>query len=521
MLSGFLDGLYPSRQSVTDTTFPPSFATQSLYGTSDVKQYLLDAGLDAALGKDWKASLLVSSAAERNNGESSSFVMGTPGTTLQVDELLRGRTNSAELNVDGPLLPLGSDAARVAVGAGYRRENVDSVWVVGPNSSLRGKRNVKYAFGEMNVPLAQLVHGWGVKELNFNLSGRYDDYSDVGGKFVPKLGVLFAPVDSLKMRATWSESFRAPGLSDIDGGYAAYLLTVPNPAAHSGASQILYTNGANSGLRPETATSWTAGFDYSPLWIARTHFTMTYFDINYKNRIYGFNLPGFAFTDPVYRPFLTLNPTPAQLQTTIQGATGGFFNYSGVPYDSAAIAALVNGTTTNISAERVNGVDLLADYQQPVGGGMIDMYLNGSYLQFRQQLSPLASQVEFAGIAFNPPRWRARGGATWQGAGGWSTTAIVNWLAPSTDSYASGSPAVAAWATVDLQLSYATDVTGPLAGIKASLSVQNVFDRDPPYVLGAATIPGFNYDSANTTPLGRFVTLQLSKAWGGTKTSNK
>jgi hypothetical protein len=255
--------------------------------------------------------------------------------------------------------------------------------------------------------------------------------------------------------------------------------------------------------------------------MARANFTMTYFDINYKNRIYGFNLPQFAFTDPVYSPFLTLNPSPAQLQTAIQGATGGFFNYSGAPYDPATVAALVNGLTTNISAEQLNGVDLLADYKQPVASGMIDMYVNGSYLQLRQQLSSLAPKTEFAGVAFNPPRWRARGGATWQGAGGWSTTAIVNWLAPSTDSYVSGSPQVAEWTTVDVQVSYTSHFAGLLAGAKVSLSVQNVFDRNPPYVLGASFVPGFNYDSVNTSPLGRFVTLQLSKGWGGTNTRTK
>jgi hypothetical protein len=38
-----------------------------------------------------------------------------------------------------------------------------------------------------------------------------------------------------------------------------------------------------------------------------------------------------------------------------------------------------------------------------------------------------------------------------------------------------------------------------------------VLNRDPPFV--SSDIQGLNYDSSNTSPLGRMITLQLSKDW--------
>jgi outer membrane receptor protein involved in Fe transport len=67
---------------------------------------------------------------------------------------------------------------------------------------------------------------------------------------------------------------------------------------------------------------------------------------------------------------------------------------------------------------------------------------------------------------------------------------------------------------MDWHFTYAPLWTGWLSGLRASISVRNVFDKDPPYVqyLGS-NFPGANYDSNNATPLGRFVSLQIGKKW--------
>jgi iron complex outermembrane recepter protein len=62
--------------------------------------------------------------------------------------------------------------------------------------------------------------------------------------------------------------------------------------------------------------------------------------------------------------------------------------------------------------------------------------------------------------------------------------------------------------TVDLSASYKFADAGPAKGTALSLSVRNLFDRDPPF---ANVVGGF--DLANASPLGRVVAVQIAKAW--------
>jgi outer membrane receptor protein involved in Fe transport len=189
-------------------------------------------------------------------------------------------------------------------------------------------------------------------------------------------------------------------------------------------------------------------------------------------------------------------------------------NFTGAPYDSSTVAAVLDERELNLASQHVEGLDLLADYKHDVSRGQLDLFVNGSYLQVRQQITEAAPEQEIAGNAFNPPRFRARGGAT-IGAGPWSATAILNWLGSSTNTYQPTLPRVASWSVVDLQLSYVAPFDGVLKGVRASFAVRNLFDKDPPYLrYDSRTFVGFNYDSLNTNPLGRFITLQLSKSWG-------
>ena len=69
---------------------------------------------------------------------------------------------------------------------------------------------------------------------------------------------------------------------------------------------------------------------------------------------------------------------------------------------------------------------------------------------------------------------------------------------------------VSSWSTVDAQLGCAS----PEGGIRVALSVQNLLDRRPPYVDAAATgLSGLSFDSINTSALGRFVSLRVTKTW--------
>ena len=113
-------------------------------------------------------------------------------------------------------------------------------------------------------------------------------------KSVPKLGASWRPVDSLLLRASWGQSFRAPNMGEMFAGEAlsfeSALDTVwcdANPGSdniYCAANQqhkTLY--GGNADLDAEEGESLTAGFVWDVLdnWSIET----SYYQITYDSKI--------------------------------------------------------------------------------------------------------------------------------------------------------------------------------------------------------------------------------------------
>jgi outer membrane receptor protein involved in Fe transport len=109
----------------------------------------------------------------------------------------------------------------------------------------------------------------------------------------------------------------------------------------------------------------------------------------------------------------------------------------------------------------------------------------------------------------NPPDLRLRASAAWD-RGPFGITVTANHLGGYLDDLSILPRRVAPWTTIDAQLRLRLDGSGWFAGTQLALSVQNLFDRDPPFVNRAT---GQAYDSTNADPLGRFVSLQLIRDW--------
>ena len=97
----------------------------------------------------------------------------------------------------------------------------------------------------------------------------------------------------------------------------------------------------------------------------------------------------------------------------------------------------------------------------------------------------------------------------------WVLTGTVNYLARETNTQVTPVQSVGSWTTVDASLRYAPALSGILSGFHFTLAAINLFDRDPPRTLVPDTVGGqhLDYDSSNTSPLGRFISLTVSKEW--------
>jgi outer membrane receptor protein involved in Fe transport len=107
-----------------------------------------------------------------------------------------------------------------------------------------------------------------------------------------------------------------------------------------------------------------------------------------------------------------------------------------------------------------------------------------------------------------------RGGVTWN-PNSWAFTGTVNYLGRESNTQVEPIQSVGSWTTIDASLRYTPTLPGFFSGLRFSLAAINLCDRNPPRVLVPPTVQGIdlNYDSSNTSPLGRFLTLSVSKQW--------
>jgi outer membrane receptor protein involved in Fe transport len=511
--AAFVDGLYIARDAnhfISSPYYPAAVATPST-----LRKYAVAAGLNFNFLDDWKATLFANVAEDATIG--GSIFLTAPAVTPAGDEHLLGTMRGVEANANGAIATLPTGIVRLAVGAGYRKEGFSDAAGLSSaslNNQASGNRHIRYAFGELSMPLVRHSQRPGLNALDLVVSGRNERYSDFGTKTVPKVGLVYVPTSSLKLRATWGKAFRAPNLYDTDGIQQLVIEQLPNANSPTGSSPVLDRIGGNPNLRPETASAWSIGADYSPPELGGLQVSTTFFDIRYRNRISSITNPFAAVTDPLNAFFVTLAPSPGLIQSIYGGyPPSAVFNETGAPFDPRTIGAIVDARMVNVASQTVRGADLNMAFKIGAGSNSGLLFLNGTYLDLIEQDTPQAPAQTLSGLAFYPAKFRTRGGATWK-LNSCALTGTVNYLPGETNNQVTPFRKVGSWTTVDASLRYAPVLPGILSGIHFSVAVLNAFDRAPPFVqLATAVTPGLNYDSSNTNPMGRFVSLQISKEW--------
>jgi iron complex outermembrane recepter protein len=512
--SVFLDGLYVARDA---ESFVNELGLQAAFDQpSTLRKYDVTAGLNADLFLDWKTTVFFDAGADTT--ENNTTYVTPPSSTPGGDVRFLGGLRNVEGNANGSVASIPSGPIRIALGAGYRQETFSQLYGTTDapyNFRTNGDRNVRYAFGELSIPLAARSQRPGLNSLDLVVSARSERYSDFGDKTDPKVGLAYVPTNAIKLRATWGEAFKAPNLFDLNSIQQLGILDFANPASPSGMSPVLLRTGGNPGLQPETAEEWSFSADYSPAEINGLQLSATLFDIRYRNRMSQVENLYEALTDPLSSFFVTSSPSPSEVQSVYDAYPANqIFNETNGPYSPSSIAAIVDDRLVNVSSQTARGVDLTANYKIGTESRNVHMFLNGTYLNLLQQNTPGSPEETLTGLAFYPPKFRARAGSTWA-LKSWSLTGTVNYLARETNSQVMPSQSVASWTTIDASLRYAPALSGLLRGLKFNLSVINLANRNPPIVLIPANVigQGLEYDSSNTTPLGRFVRFQVSKQW--------
>ncbi|KRA67046.1 hypothetical protein ASD89_02150 [Caulobacter sp. Root656] len=429
----------------------------------------------------------------------------------------RSETRSVNLAFDGPLLSLPGGTLRLAVGGQAREERLRTSgvsYLTGYAATARTRRvfdrRVRSVYAELNAPLIGPDNARPlVERLELSLAGRVEDYDDVGSTRNPKIGLIWAPSRSLTFKGGYGTSFRAPALPELNSPFVIAPTILPY---NGGQTPVLLLQGGNLDLKPETARSWTAGVTYSPADHPGLSLGLSVYRTLFKGRIGSPVLSSLALalTSPEFAPFRSFvapATSPADRARVLALVNDPHALNTGL-YAVDTYGAIVEARNVNTGSLDVRGVDLTGAYATTLRGDPLTLNASLSWLtRYERKVTPTATATQLAGQAGYPADLRARVSATWTHG----PAAITTSLSHVGDTYAETGRRVAPWNTVDLQLRL--QPRAPVLGVKGlawTLNVQNLFDSAPPFYDNPL---GIGYDPANADPIGRRVTLQLTKAW--------
>lgn len=519
---------HKKQQSFVDETLPAYFYEGKVQNSQVTSLYGSAGGAKFRLLGSWELDLSASASILENDYDTNS-IDSFSGVTSRSSYFIGTRTATRSLNAiaDGTLFEVAGVGIKAAFG-GEARQEVFSNAPVGTTAGgvvPLAERKIYAAFGELNVPLVE--HGTlaGLDSLEISLAARDDHYSDFGNAFDPQGSAVWKPFSTLAVRGSYAKAFRAPDLYTIN--LAPYEeidpLTVMTPQNPAGTTfPALGEFGGNPNLRPETATTWSAGFDYQLPWAPDSaRLSVSYFHVNYANRVTT-PFPGGVPVNSSGYPTSVLNLNPTAAQVAYYASLGSVQNYTAFPWNGnpqtllSQIPGLIieDDRDQNIAVETYRGVDLAFNESFRIPIGTAQLGLNGTdTLSHKERITPLSPAMTLIDQVGRPVglKLRADAGLT---RGPFSGFVFVNYLNHYENQYSIPASTIASWTTFDASFRFDTSalgLTNALGGLSFTAAVQNIFDRDPPRF--EQSLFGFLFDSANANPFGRVISVRLAKRW--------
>jgi len=423
----------------------------------------------------------------------------------------RSYLKAMNLTANGPVMSLKGGSLWLTAGADYRDESFTSTTRATPVAQpvlAASRRTVTSLFAEAQLPLWDKDNRRrGLERLALSAGARYENYSDFGSEITPHYGIEWSPAGGLTLRSSWARAFRPPTLVDKDErNNAASFTFLPDPSAPGGRVASLLWGINNADLKQETARSWTAGLDFKPAWAPRLWFAATYFDIHFNDRIERPVVGTDVLVNPQFSQLVTRHPTTEQIAEVCQRA----------PLSTAAclspVDAIVDARLRNTAYLHTRGYDVLARYVRESSLGTFSWGVSGTHIiDFAVAQSHGLPLQDLVSTQNKPIDLRLRSSVGWS-RGPFSAVAYVNYADHYRDTASVPSRRVDSFTTIDLNLTYTlTEALGGWHGeTDVSLSAQNVFDRDPPFLNNAI---GVGYDQENADITGRFLSFRIQQSW--------
>jgi iron complex outermembrane receptor protein len=490
------------------------------------------AGLRGQLGQfDWEAwlqwsqddavtmrtgeldSLLVGDAlaASEPRGAANPFGGSNANSPALLESLLapplqsRYRTDATQsvASVSGPLAALPAGALELTAGTEWREERVrydqrEALSIAGSN-----KRSIVAGFGELRLPLVSEAAGIpAVHDLVLVLSGRLDDYSDVGRVFNPEYALIWRPTAALTFRTSFAESFRPPPLFDLYMPHLDVRIPILDPARDGEFAMPIWHAGGNADLKPSNADSLSVGLRFAPKRSPAIRLGANYWRISIDDTI-GIPDAARVLAAESLVPDRVLRAPPSALDIA-----------AGQP----GPVEVIDITRINFGSIRTSGVDLSAFGRFDTRAGLFKPELSGTWIHDYTTSNLVdgsnVSRVGVANFQGTIPKWRAVAGLSWTRQG-FGISSTVRYTPSYDDAVFFGGRngrKVAAQAIVDAQVSLDLGkIVGELSswnGFELRAGAINLFNSEPPFSESALSS---GYDATQGDLRQRFAYVKIAK----------
>ena len=458
----------------------------------------------------------------------------------------QSRANTVDLLTRGELFQLPAGRIEAAFGAQHREQRYNFESNLGEHLSTESEGKSEALFTEIGIPL--LKDKPLAKLLSLTVAARHERFdqqgdsalrdwsyglSELGGFDVEKLTGLrndgaggitgsdtpvarrfsrtsplarlaWKPFDQLRLRATWGESFLVPQAQQQFGqlimdDYTSRVI-YNGGQLPAGVTQVVALGGPNANLKPQVASVVTYGFDWVPGFATGLQLSATYNRTTFDNYI-GDPLSGLTYSEI----FKDISKMPEGTFTV--GENGVML------WDNRAI---------NFLGRRSRSIDTTASYYFGNDWGDWRIELNAvRTLELTSRSLASMPTLTYSDSELGPSKWAGDLFVGWEGSA-WFASLGSHYSAAHRVLYPLSATATdyndfvpnenprtrsASYTTFDAQLGYRKrQRDGWLGGMTARLGMQNMFDRDYPFV---DNLSGFVSNRVNIR--GRVLYLDIKK----------
>ena len=249
---------------------------------------------------------------------------------------------------------------------------------VSQTPDTKGGRWVESAYAEFAIPvISPAMNIPLIEKVDFQVAGRYENFSDVGGVGKPKIAFSWDVIDSLRFRGSWAQGFEAPNLiqehetlltranTNTDYVRCAADLIAGRISSFANCSEPVPATSerfGNPNLKPQTSDSKSIGVIFQPSFIPSEYgnFTVTadYWEILEKGIVGVFGSQNALILDYADRLQGTANPNVVRAAPTASDIA----QFAGTGIAPAGQLLYISDQYINENPQSARGLDLEAHW---------------------------------------------------------------------------------------------------------------------------------------------------------------